>query len=64
MQFIKRTYPLCRVLKALLTLLPWLWPGRHSGAQAFQGINIPARYPFTTPGSREAIVDKMPCLGA
>ena len=21
-------------------------------------------YPFTTPGSREAIVDKMPCLGA
>ena len=25
---------------------------------------IPARYPFTTPGSRETIVDKMPCLRA
>ena len=24
----------------------------------------PAGYPFTTPGSREPIVDKMPCLGA
>ena len=22
------------------------------------------RYPFATPGSRETIVDKMPCLGA
>ena len=25
---------------------------------------IPAGYPFTTPGSRETIVDKMPCLRA
>ena len=25
---------------------------------------IPAGYPFTTPGSRETIVDKMPCLWA
>ena len=28
-----------------------------------QGINS-CRYPFTTPGLRETIVDKMPCLGA
>ena len=25
---------------------------------------IPAGYPFTTPGSRETVVDKMPCLRA
>ena len=25
---------------------------------------FPAGYPFTTPGSRETIVDKTPCLGA
>ena len=25
---------------------------------------IPAGYPFTTPGSRETTVDKLPCLGA
>ena len=32
-------------------------------ANGEQGINS-CRYPFTTPGLREIIVDKMPCLGA
>ena len=36
--------------------------GAHM-ANGEQGINS-CRYPFTTPGSRETIVDKMPCLGA
>ena len=35
----------------------------YRGAHGKQGINS-CRYPFTTPGLRETIVDKMPCLGA
>ena len=35
----------------------------YRGAHGKQGINS-CRYPFTTPGLREKIVDKMPCLGA
>ena len=37
-----------------------------TGAEAFQGINSYqiVRYPFATPGSRETILDKMPCLCA
>ena len=35
----------------------------YRGAHGNQGINS-CRYPFTTPGLRETIVDKMPCLGA
>ena len=34
------------------------------GAQKHYKEWIPAGYPFTTPGSRETIVDKMPCLRA
>ena len=34
------------------------------GAHKHYKEQIPAGYPFTTPGSRETIVDKMPCLGA
>ena len=34
-----------------------------TGAEVFQGINS-CRYPFTTPGSRETMVDTMPRLGA
>ena len=35
----------------------------YRGAHGKQGINS-CQYPFTTPGLRETIVDKMPCLGA
>ena len=35
----------------------------YRGAHGKQGINS-CRYPFTTPGLRETIVDKVPCLGA
>ena len=34
------------------------------GAQKHYKEWIPAGYPFTTPGSRETIADKMPCLRA
>ena len=34
------------------------------GAQMHNKEWIPAKYPFTSPGSRETIVDKMPCLRA
>ena len=45
-------------------LLPRLCPvPSYRGAHGKQGINS-CRYPFTTPGLRETIVDKMPCLGA
>ena len=37
-------------------------PG-YLGAHGKQGIDS-CRYPFTTPGSRETTVSKMPCLGA
>ena len=39
------------------------FPHNYRGAHGKQGINS-CRYPFTTPGLRETIVDKMPCLGA
>ena len=32
------------------------------GAQKHYKEKIPAGYPFTIPGSRETIVDKLPCL--
>ena len=58
-------YPSIKMLKALvlfiitLALAPaTLWRTVHLKEY------IPARYPFTTPGSRETIVDKMPCLRA
>ena len=46
-------------------LLPRLCPASliYRGALGKQGIDS-CRYPFTTPGLRETIVDKMPCLGA
>ena len=54
---IKRTTDL--MIMALL-LLPWLCPAITR--QGKQRKILPV--PNTTPGSREAIVDKMPCLGA
>ena len=41
----------------------YAWLPSYRGAHGKQGINS-CRYPFTTPGLRETIVDKMPCLGA
>ena len=35
----------------------------YRGAHGKQEIDS-CRYPFATPGLRESIVDKMPCLGA
>ena len=42
-----------------LTIITLAMPGHHKDAHG-----KPHRYPFTTPGSRETLVDKMPCLGA
>ena len=45
-----------------LTIITPAMPGHHKDAHGKQGKSY--RYPFTTPGSRETIVDKMPCLRA
>ena len=37
-------------------------PGYHRDTQGKQGKSY--RWPFTTPGLRETIVEKIPCLGA
>ena len=37
---------------------------RLSQQHTWQTRKNPTRYPFTTPGSRETIVNKVPCLGA
>ena len=45
-----------------LTIITPAKPGHHKDAHGKQGKSY--RYPFATPGSRETIVDKMPCLRA
>ena len=45
-----------------LTIITPAMPGHHKDAHGKQGESC--RYPFTTPGSRETFVDKMPCLRA